>query len=281
MNTSSVLFDYPGPKARARHRVYTVVAALLALAVLAWVLWKLGQAGEFDARVWDEMSQPNISKAYWDGLLTTLRAAGSAIVLSIVAGGLLTVARISDHAWVRWPSLVFVQFFRAVPLLLLIMFVYFGLGLGLYWSLVVALTLYNGSVLAEVFRAGLDAVPAGQSEAAYAIGLRKGQVLRLVLLPQSVTIMLPAIISQCVIILKDTALGAIVSFFDLVAVARNIATFVHASVVPLVVCALIFIVINYSLSRLAVYLEHRMSRRGRSGAEPGANEAEPLATYAG
>ena len=174
------------------------------------------------------------------------------------------MARLSDHAWLRAPARLVVEFFRAVPLLLLIRFVYFGLGLGVYWSLVVALTLYNGSVLAEVFRAGMLAVPHGQSEAAYAIGMRKNQVMRLVLMPQSVSIMLPAIVSQCVIVLKDTALGTIVSYRELETEAETIAQFVHATFVPLTIAAIIFITINYSLSRLAVYLERRLSRRGGS-----------------
>lgn len=259
--TASVLFDLPGPKARARYRIYTAVAALVAAVVVGWALYTLYEAGEFDSEMWEDFLQPNIARAYWEGLLVTLKVAGTSIVISVVVGGLLAVARLSDHAWVRWPSRLFVEFFRAVPLLLLIMFVYFGLSLGLYWSLVLALVLYNGSVLSEVFRAGINAVPSGQSEAAYAIGMRKSQVMRLILLPQSISIMLPAIISQCVIILKDTALGAIVSFFDLTATSRNIAQFVHAFFVPLVTAALIYIIINYSLSRLAVYVEGRMSRR--------------------
>ncbi|HET6626202.1 MAG TPA: amino acid ABC transporter permease [Nocardioidaceae bacterium] len=264
---STVLFDTPGPSARARHRLMTVVAALLALAVLAWVLWKLWTEDEFEAELWEDMSQPNIWEAYLKGLIATLKAAASAIVLSIVFGAVFAVARLSDHAFLRFPARVVVEFFRAVPLLLLIMFVYYGFGLGLYWSLVIALMLYNGSVLAEVFRAGILAVPAGQSEAAMAIGMRKSQVMRLVLLPQSVTIMLPAIISQCVIVLKDTALGVIVAYRELVGEAQGIAEFVHHSIVPLFVAALIFIAVNYSLSRLAVYLERRLAKRGRSSVE--------------
>jgi glutamate transport system permease protein len=127
--------------------------------------------------------------------------------------------------------------------------------------------LYNGSVLAEVFRAGIQAVPRGQSEAAYAIGMRKSQVMRLVLLPQSISIMLPAIISQCVIVLKDTALGQIVSYRDLVAESQSIAQFVHHNIVPLFIAALIYIAINYSLSRLAVYVEGRMSKRGHTAVQ--------------
>ncbi len=260
---STVLFDTPGPRARARHRVLTVVAAVLAAAVAAWFLWRLYLEGEFESTLWDAMAEPNIWNAYWQGLRSTLSAAASAIVLSVLFGAVFAAARLSDHGWLRVPARIIVEFFRAVPLLLLIMFMYFGLlSPHLYWSLVVALMLYNGSVLAEVFRAGMLAVPTGQSEAAYAIGMRKSQVMRLVLLPQSVSIMLPAIISQCVIVLKDTALGQIVAFRELTVESQTIAQFLHHTFVPLVVAAVIYILINYSLSRLAVYLERRLSRRG-------------------
>jgi glutamate transport system permease protein len=274
---SSTLFDVPGPVAQARHRVYTVVAVIVAVGIVVWALWKLQTEGEFDSEVLSDMTQPNIARAYWMGLLATLGAAASAIVLSVLFGAVFAVARLSDRGWVRFPARVVVEFFRAVPLLLLIMFVYFGLNLGLYWSLVTALTLYNGSVLSEVFRAGLLAVPRGQSEAAMAIGMRKMQVMRMVLFPQAISIMLPALISQCVIVLKDTALGAIVSFRELTAEARGIAQFVHASFVPLVVAALIYIAINYSLSRLAVYAERRLAQRGRSTAAP--TEQSQLAAF--
>ncbi len=128
--------------------------------------------------------------------------------------------------------------------------------------------LYNGSVLAEVFRAGINAVPRGQSEAAYAIGMRKNQVMRLVLLPQAVTIMLPAIISQCVIVLKDTALGVIIAYDDLVRQGSLIAEFLRHPIVPLLLVALIFILVNYSLSRVAVWVERTLATRGHSSAKP-------------
>jgi glutamate transport system permease protein len=270
---SSVLFDQPGPTARARHKLLTVAAALFAAAFVAWFLWQLWQEGEFSPEVWEDMFQPNIWEAYAEGLLATLSVAGTAIVLSILFGAVFAVARMSDYAVIRFPARMIVEFFRAVPLLLLIMFVYFGLSLGFYWSLVVALMLYNGSVLSEVFRAGLLAVPRGQSEAAMAIGMRKSQIIRLVLFPQAVTIMLPAIISQCVIVLKDTALGAIIAGRELVAEAEGIAEFIGESFVPLAIAALIFIAINYSLSRLAVYAERRLAQRGRTAvAKPAAGE---------
>lgn len=266
---SSVLFDVPGPKARARNNLLTVVATLIILAATAWVLWTLYEAGEFEAQLWEDLAQPNIWNAIGDGLVATLTAAASGIVLSVVFGALFAVARLSDRAWVRWPARVIVEFFRAVPLLLLIIFMFYGFQdyLGTYWSLVIALMLYNGSVLSEVFRAGILAVPRGQSEAAYAVGMRKNQVMRLVLLPQAVTIMLPAIISQCVIVLKDTALGVIISYGELVFQGNLIAEFVNHAIVPLTLIALIFIAMNYSLSKLAVFVERRFAKRGHSSAK--------------
>lgn len=265
---SSVLFDVPGPKARVRHNLGTVVATIAALAVLGWALWQLWQAGEFERDLWEDLSQPNIWRAIQQGIIGTISAAAVAIVLSVLLGAILAVARLSDHAWVRWPAVVFVEFFRAVPLLLLIMFLFIAYPeVGRYWAVVLGLMLYNGSVLAEVFRAGINAVPRGQSEASYAIGMRKNQVMRLVLLPQAVTIMLPAIISQCVIVLKDTALGVIIAYGDLVRQAQLIAEFVNHAIVPLSIAAVIFIAINYALSRLAMYVERRMARRGHSAAK--------------
>lgn len=268
--SSTVLFDTPGPQARSRHAILTVVAAVVALALLAAVLWKLAIEGEFEADLWHDLSEGNIWQAYLDGLLNTLAAAAAAVTLSILFGAAFAVARLSDHRIIRWPATVVVEFLRAIPVLLLMVFVFFGFRFGAYWSVVIALMLYNGSVLAEVFRAGILAVPRGQSEASYAIGMRKNQVMRMILLPQSISIMLPAIVSQCVIVLKDSSLGQIISFRELTTESQTIAQFLHHTIVPLGVAAVIYILINYSLSRFAVYLERRLSRRGRSSADTAA-----------
>lgn len=264
---SSVLFDTPGPRAAARHRLYTWLGAIVLTAILGLVAWKLYAEGEFEAELWEDLAAPNIWNAIGDGLVTTLSVSAVSIVLSVLYGAVFAVARLSDHAWISWPAVVVVEFFRAVPLILLILFLYLAYtGLEKYWALVLALVLYNGSVLAEVFRAGINAVPKGQTEASYAIGMRKNQVMRVVLLPQAVTIMLPAIISQCVIVLKDSALGLIIGFQDLTAQGRLIAEFVRHSIVPLGIVALIYIAINYSLSRTAVLVERRFATRGHSSA---------------
>ncbi|HEX2175703.1 MAG TPA: amino acid ABC transporter permease [Nocardioidaceae bacterium] len=270
--SASVLYDVPGPRARARHRLYGVVGFLAIAALLGYIGWRLWQAEQITPAQWTFLSEPDIVSALFEGLLATLGAAASAIVLAVMFGAVFAAGKLSSHAVVRWPCIAVIEFFRAVPVLLLIFFLFlvFGDVLGRYWSLVLALMLYNGSVLAEIFRAGINAVPRGQSEAAYAIGLRKGQVLRLIQAPQAVTTMLPAIISQCVIALKDTALGYAIGAPEITRTAKQIFTspvYNNPIAVGLMLMA-VFVLINYSLSRLARWLEGRMRRQGKEAVHP-------------
>jgi glutamate transport system permease protein len=172
------------------------------------------------------------------------------------------VGKLSDRAWVRWPCWLVVEFFRAVPVLLLMVFIFLtygvGDGFGPYWSVVFALTLYNGSVLAEVFRAGVNAVPSGQAEAGYAIGLRKSQVMRIVLLPQAVKIMLPAIISQMVVALKDTSLGYYITAPGLTFIGKQIYGEFDNQLPTVLVLAALYIATNLLLTWLATLAQRRL-----------------------
>jgi glutamate transport system permease protein len=226
--SASVLFDAPGPAAVARHRIYTGLAALGLVGVLAFIVWRLYETGQLEYANWEPFLTPSYIEALLiDGLLVTLQMAFSAILLAVVFGVVFGVGKLSDHAWIRWPCWAVVEFFRAVPVLLLMVLAFFSYGInagqtGAYWTVVIALMLYNGAVLAEVFRAGILAVPRGQAEAAYAVGLRKAQVMNIVLLPQAVKIMLPAIISQMVVALKDTSLGYAVAAPGLTYIGQQI-----------------------------------------------------------
>jgi glutamate transport system permease protein len=261
---SSVLFDNPGPRTRARHRLYSVIAGTALLAVLVLVIWQMGRTGQLAYAKWEPFVTPAYIQALVvDGLLKTLQMAFSAIVLAVLFGVAFGLGKLSDHAWLRWPCWLVVEFFRAVPVIMLMIFLFYafrvggGEGLGSYWSVVVALTLYNGSVLAEVFRAGILAVPSGQSEAAYAIGMRKSQVMTSILLPQAVKIMLPALISQMVVALKDTTLGFVVLAPGLTLVGRSIYLDFFNQVQTAIVLAAIFIIVNMLLSWLATWLQRR------------------------
>ena len=259
---NNVLFDAPGPRTQARHRLYAVVASAALAGLTALAVWRMWDTGQLAYEQWEPLATPVYIGALLEGLLQTLEMAFLSILFAVVFGLVFGVGKMSDQAWLRWPSWVVVEFFRAVPLLLLIIFIFFtfgvGGGIGSFWSVVIGLTLYNGSVLAEVFRAGVNAVPRGQSEAAYAIGMRKSQVMNLVLLPQAVKIMLPAIISQCVVALKDTSLGFYILAPGITAVGRGIwIQFSNQFQVVIVVSAL-YIAANLVLTWVATWVQHKL-----------------------
>lgn len=259
---TSVLYDLPGPRAVRRNRALGVVGVLVALGLVAFVVLRMAQAGQLAADRWTPFLYSDIQDALLDGLVATLRVAVAAGVLALALGVLLAAGQLSDHRALRWPSVAVVQLFRGLPLLLLVFALYLGSGgvITVFWSLVLGLVLYNGSVLAEIFRAGVLAVPKGQSEAASALGLRKTATMRLVLVPQAVRAMLPVIVAQLVVLLKDSALGFIVGYVELLRQGRIIGT-TYINVLPsLMVVAVIYITINLLLGVLATYLERRLSR---------------------
>ena len=205
---------------------------------------------------------PKYVKALLEGVLKTLQMAAVSVVFSVVFGVVFGLGKLSDHQWLRWPCWLVVEFFRAVPVLLLMVFLFFSLGVGAsgigsFWCVVIALTVYNGSVLAEVFRAGINAVPFGQGEAAYALGMRKSQVMTIILLPQAVKIMLPAIISQCIVAVKDTSLGYYILAPGLSAVAKQVYGEFQNQVQTALVVAATYVVINLLLTLLATWVQKK------------------------
>jgi glutamate transport system permease protein len=281
---TAVLYDAPGPRARRRNLLMGIIGTAALLALFGFVLYRFVVTGQFEPRLWEWIQFKNIQLLLLEGLLNTLRAFALAAVLSLVFGAVFAAGRLSDHAWVSRPATAIVEFFRAVPLLILIFILYFGVSRGLgvnvsaYTALVLGLMLYNGSVLAEVFRAGVASLPRGQSEAAYALGMRKTQVMTNVLLPQALRAMLPTIVSQLVVVLKDTALGFIILYPELLYQARFLGSQGQLGSPILqvaLVIGVIYIVMCLLLSRLATYLESRTRRR--KGGPPSTAAAQPEA----
>ncbi|MFE0885841.1 amino acid ABC transporter permease [Streptomyces rochei] len=273
---SSVLYDAPGPRAKRRNVVLTVVFLVALAALLWWVFGTLEDKGQLEWALWKPFFSGSEawSTYIWPGLENTLKAAALAMIIALPLGAVLGIARLSDHVWVRVPAAVVVEFFRSIPVLVLMIF-----GLALFaeytnvssddrplYAVVTGLVLYNASVLAEIVRAGILALPKGQSEAAMAIGLRKGQLMRTILLPQAVTTMLPAIVSQLVVILKDTALGgAVLTFPELLASANTMSGYYGANVIAsFTVVAVIYIALNFLLTTFASWLERRLRRAKKS-----------------
>lgn len=274
MSQATVLYDLPGPRARRRNRLIGILTLVGIAALVAFVGYRFWQTGQFEARKWEQFKFAAVQRELLTGLAATLKAAGIATVLALLFGAFFAAARLSDRWILRAPASFVVELFRAIPLLILIFFGYYvplqyGWAIDKLWALVIGLTLYNGSVLAEIIRAGINAIPRGQSEGAYAIGLRKNQVIRLILLPQAVRAMLPAIVSQLVVLLKDTALGFIITYPELLFVGKQIGgrlTFGLPYVPTYLIVAAIYIGICGLLSVLAWWLQKRMSRAPRTAA---------------
>ena len=289
--SSSVLFDTPGPRARMWILASNVLGALVALGLLAWLVVQLDAKGQLSWDLWG----PALSARTWQyylipGLLNTLQAAAYAIVGSIAFGLLFGMGRLSQLAPVRWVSGVVVEFLRAVPVLLMMVFFYGLFGQMLpgvadkaFVAVVVALILYNGSVIAELVRSGVGNLPNGQGEAGLAVGLTQGQTLRSVQLPQALVAMLPAMVSQIVVVLKDSALGSIIGFAELLRSGQIVSSGDGNPLQVLALVAVVFILVNWVLTVAAHRLSRLLSSRtsGSTVAGPGIGNPAAVARPGG
>lgn len=258
-------------------------------AVIGAVLWKLNVAGQLEGALWTPLATGEIwTEYFFPGVLATLKAAALSIVFAMVFGVLFGLGRLSHVTPLRWISGVVVEFFRAVPVLLMMYFLFiyfsfretFGTNYNDFAAVVIALTLYNGSVIAELVRSGVFGLPSGQQEAGLSVGLTRSQSLRAIELPQALTAMLPALVGQLVVILKDTALGTAITYPELLEQAKNVGT-AYGNVIPAyLLCALIFIALNYALTLVAGRIERRINKRGKTagGTTTNAMPGAPMGT---
>ncbi|MEV5692325.1 amino acid ABC transporter permease [Micromonospora globbae] len=302
---NSVLYDVPGPRQRRITLISSVVAAVLVLVGVYYLIYRpLDEKGQFTSELWGPLVDPgneNFSLV-WDrigiGLKNTLIAAVLAIISSLVVGTLIAVLRIQLKSLtrrrftglatpvsylLRGLSVLLsavtrfcVEVFRGLPVVITIFFVArgfpeFGITFDTLWYLVIGLTIYNSVVIAEILRSGMEGLPGGQAEAAAAIGLSPFQTTRMILLPQAFRIMLPALISQLVVVLKDTSLGFIISYEETLNIGKQIIGALDNPIQVYAVIAVLFIAVNYSLSKLAQYVQRRLSRGRRTAGTPAQN----------
>lgn len=279
MSSANVLYDAPGPRARRRAGIGGAIATVALLLLVALVVKRLADQGQFAGKLWGPILNPSnpdfplVWQLLAEGLRATLTAAVLAIAFSLVIGTVVGVARMMLGRWSRLPIIGLIDLLRGLPVVITIYFASrvlpeFGVnlvgmpgGAGL-WFLVIGLTLYNSVVIAEIIRAGVASLPRGQNEAALAVGLTPGASMRLVLLPQAVRVMLPALISQVVVILKDTSLAAVLGLYtELLRQGNLIALNLDNPIQILSVVAVIYILINYGLSRLATWVDQRSQRK--------------------
>jgi glutamate transport system permease protein len=271
---STALYDVPGPNTERRHKLYGLLSTLVLLALVGWLLYLLFDTDQFTATKWMPFEYKGIQELLLRGLGNTLKAFAISAVLALVLGGLLAMGRLSDHRPVRWVATLLVEFFRAMPVLVMIFFVFVALKVQPLPALVTGLTLYNGSVLAEVFRSGVNSVERGQREAAYALGMRKTQVMAHVLVPQAVRAMLPAIISQLVVALKDTSLGFLITYEEFLHAGKLIASNLDYDL-PFIPVVLVISPIYIGMCMLLSWFAQWVSRRQRRNPKTEAAEVAP------
>lgn len=283
--SASVLFDAQGPRARAISLVGNIVAAVAVVAGIGWVVSVLAAKGQLEPSLWQNAVSAEAWQSYYlPGLQNTLRSALFATVGAVAFGIVFGIGRLSRNRPVRWLSGVVVEFFRAVPVLLMMIFFYMYFSAQAQWivdrpftAVVVALVLYNGSVIAELVRAGVGNLPKGQGEAGLAIGLTPGQTLRSVQLPQALVAMLPAMVSQLVVVLKDSALGQFILYSELLRSAQILSSREQNPLQTLVVVAIVFIAINWLLTVVAHQLARLLSSRTAGATIEGTGIGNPTA----
>ncbi|MDQ0575020.1 amino acid ABC transporter permease [Agromyces albus] len=274
MSGPSVLFDVPGPKARRSSLISSIVAGLLILAGLGWIALTLAAPrqsggitlpGFFDPTRWNIFADPEVwSFIIFQGVVGTLSAALTASVFALILGVILSLLRSAETAWIRVPVAVVLEFVRGMPVLLMMLFILLVLNTGAFWAVVAALSLYNGALIGEALRAGLAALPRGQREAGLSLGMRPLQSKMLVEFPQAFRQMLPIIVAQLVVLLKDTSLGFIVGYTELLRVdMNNLGSFYGNRYLfsLFVITLVLYLAMNLSLSWFARWLSKRTASK--------------------
>lgn len=265
---TQVLFDVPGPKARRRGVVLTLVTGAVILAILGWMVVTLAAQGLFSYERWDIFQDPLVWRGLLGAMAVTLQVAALASVLAVLLGSVLALLRLSDHAAVRIPVTIVLEFLRGMPVLLMMFFILILFAVEAYTAVVAGLALYNGAIIGEALRAGVRALPRGQREAGLSLGLTELRTRLLIEFPQAFRSMAPIIVAQLVVLLKDSSLGYIVGLQEIVRYQRLSAEFFGYSQYAFsyfLITLGMFLVVNLTLSWLARRLARRGSGRGSAG----------------
>ena len=198
------------------------------------------------------------------GLLVTLEIGITSIIAGLVLGLFLALGRMYAPTYIRYPITLYIDIFRSIPLLVLLIIVYYalpfvGIRLSSFLSAVVALTLVSGAYTAEIFRAGIQAIPKGQFEASRALGLSYKDMMVDVVLPQAIKIVIPPLTNNCINVMKDTALASVVAMPDLLKQATQ-AQALAANPTPLIGAAVIYLAFLWPLVALVSRFEHRLGK---------------------
>ncbi|MEY9946201.1 amino acid ABC transporter permease [Kitasatospora sp. GAS1066B] len=257
-----LLFDEPGPRARRRIRIATGLSLAVIASLLGLMIRQFAVHGQLSANQWSMYGQWPIIRFLLDGIGKTLLVTVVAAAIAFPLAAPVALVRLSRARVPRALARGYVELFRAVPLLLLLYVFLFalpraGVTFPVFWQLVLPIVLSNVPVVAEIFRAGVLAEPRGQTEAAYSLGMTYWQAMRLVVVPQAVRKLLPALVSQLVRLLKDSSLGYVVSYVELLHQTQVLGEYYHTVLSSYLIGATCYVLINAGLSRVATALDRR------------------------
>lgn len=261
------MFDTAGPRAQRWIRIITVLSVLAILGLFALAYYRFYASGALAPSKWLTFTEPGTIRFLATALKNTMLAAAAAGAMALPLGLLLALGRLSKLLPLRWLCTGFIELFRAIPVLLVIyVFMFalpaYGIETGTFAKLVIPITLCAAATMAEVFRAGVLALPRGQTEAGLSVGLTSGQTFRIIVLPQALRIVVPALVAQAVIVVKDTAFGYVVSYAELLQSGRVLIANTHDLVQTYLVVTVIYILVNVLISWGARALDRRMGRTG-------------------
>jgi glutamate transport system permease protein len=258
-----ILFGTPSPKARTATRAVSATAAAVLLLLAAGIVLRFHSAGQLDAQFWEFFAWPTTWAFLGRGLLGTLASSAMAAVIALTLGLVLLVGRLSRLRLVRWPSIAVIEFLRGTPTLLLIYVCFLvlpsaGIKLSTYWMLTLPISLSTSAVVAEVYRAGVLAVPRGQTDAARSLGLTEAQAFFFIVFPQALRYIVPALVAQLVIVVKDTTFGYVVTYGELMQNGKVLIANYHSLVPVYLVVAALYCLVNYAISRASKRLNRPM-----------------------
>lgn len=257
-----ILYEAPGPKARRRIRIVTALSLIALAVLLALIVRQFYIAGQLQAKYWSIFTRYTTWRFIGRGLIGTLSVALTASVVTFAAGMLMMMGRISRSRVLRALCTCLIEVSRGIPTLLFVYFFFLvapqlGLSLPAFWKITLPVSISASGIVAEVLRSGVNAVPKGQREAAISLGMRGGSVFFRIVFPQAFRYVIPALISELVIVLKDTTFAYVVNYADLMQNAKVLISNYDALLSVYLVVAAIYILINYLLNRLSVTLARR------------------------
>ena len=256
LSIRDALYEQPGPRTRRRMIVGTAISAVLVAIGIALIVRQFYITGQLAPRYWTFLAQPTTWRYLLQGFRGTVSVALVAGALALALGLVLMLGRTSGVKPLSAACRAVTDFFRGVPSLLLIYFFFlvvpqYGIKLSAFWMITLPVALAASGVLAEVLRAGVNAVPRGQVEAALSLGMRPARIMFKIVLPQAIRYVIPSLISQLVVVVKDTTVAYVVSYPDLMQNARVLITNYDALVSMYFTVAIIYILLNFAINKLS------------------------------